>query len=401
MRVSSFVILLQSVILDVSSTYHVDAGLLRRSPPSDHAVWLCHPTTPLLPNMAQTESSNDVGRFASLTDWVHRNLLWLLVASYVLAALFPKPGIAIRGLSFSRSSGDEITAPLMLLALLLFCAAAVVRWSQLRELMQRPGVLLLGLIAIWILPSLLVSALGWVLPAMFGDTVTSGMLVGLALVAAMPVANSSVAWCQNAQGNVALSLGLIVLTIVLCPIATPQMLNLMGLSLSSAETAQCEQLVTQFSGTFFIVWVILPSLAGLIANWLLGLELIDRLRGALRMISAATLLTLNYANASLAMPQALEEGVSKTFLVSSVLAIALSSVGVASGWILSRLLDSDHPTSIALMFGFSMKHTGLALVLAGQVLHTEPRVILMIVLATLLQHVVAGVADWYVAHRSA
>ncbi|MEM8943563.1 MAG: bile acid:sodium symporter [Planctomycetota bacterium] len=349
--------------------------------------------------MALTESRTSAGTFAKFSDWVHRNLLWLLVVSYVLAALFPGPGQKIRGFTLSGATGDQVTAPMLLLALLLFCAAAVVRWSQLRELMQRPGVLLLGLIAIWLVPSLFVSALGWALPAMFGAKATSGMLVGLALAAAMPVANSSVAWCQNAQGNVALSLGFIVLTIVLSPVAAPQMLNLMGLSLSPTETAQCQQLVTRFSGAFFIVWVILPSMAGMAFNWLFGLELIDRLRGLLRMVSAATLLTLNYANASLAMPQALEEGVSKTFLLSSVLAIALSALGVSSGWILSRLLDSDRPTAIALMFGFSMKHTGLALVLAGQVLHTEPRVILMIVLATLLQHVVAGVADWYVAHR--
>lgn len=349
--------------------------------------------------MASTESSDNAGRFAAFASWVHRNLLWLLVASYVLAGLFPGPGQAIRGLSLSRTEGDEVTAPMLLLALLLFCAAAVVRWSQLRELMQRPGILLLGLIAIWLVPSALVSTLGWLLPSLFGKSVTSGMLVGLALVAAMPVANSSAAWCQNAQGNVALSLGLIVLTIVLSPIATPQMLNLMGLSLSEAETAQCEQLVTHFSGAFFIVWVILPSVAGMIANWLLGVELIDRLRGPLRMISAATLLTLNYANASLAMPQAFEEGISKTFILSSALAVLLSALGVASGWTLSRLVGTNQPTATALMFGFSMKHTGLALVLAGQVLHTEPRVILMIVLATLLQHVVAGVADWYFMHR--
>ena len=57
-----------------------------------------------------------------------------------------------------------------------------------------------------------------------------GMMVGLALVAAMPVANSSVAWCQNARGNMALGLGLIVVTIVLSPVATPQMLKLMGYS---------------------------------------------------------------------------------------------------------------------------------------------------------------------------
>lgn len=349
--------------------------------------------------MSINDSSNDAGRFATFSTWVHRNLLWLLVASYLLAGLFPGPGKLIRGLSLTRTTGDEVSAPLLLLALLLFCGAAVVRWSQLRELMHRPGILLMGLVAIWLVPSLFVSALGWVLPSLLGDFVTSGMLVGLALVAAMPVANSSVAWCQNAHGNVALSLGLIVLTIVLSPVATPQMLNLMGLSLSAQETQQCEQLVTRFSGTFFIVWVILPSLAGMTFNWLLGLEWIDRLRGSLRMISAATLLTLNYANASLAMPDAFDEEAPKTILISSILAVMLSAFGIASGWLLSRVLAVDEPSKTALMFGFSMKHTGLALVLAGHVLHTEPRVILMIVLATLLQHVVAGIADWYFMHR--
>jgi len=340
------------------------------------------------------------GRFEIYSNWVHRNLLWLLVASYGLAAIFPGPGRMIRGLSLTRATGDEVTAPLLLLALLLFCAAAVVRWGQLRELLQRPRILLLGLVAIWLIPSLFVSALGWILPALLGEYVTTGMLVGLALVAAMPVANSSVAWCQNARGNVALSLGLIVLTIVLSPLAAPQMLNLMGLSLSPQETKQCEQLVTRFSGTFFIVWVILPSLAGMLINGLAGPQLIDRARGMLRMVSAATLLMLNYANASLAMPKVFDEEAPKTILVSSVLAIMLSALGIANGWFLSRLLAVDNASATALIFGFSMKHTGLALVLAGQVLHTEPRVILMIVLATLLQHVVAGIADWYFLHRS-
>jgi BASS family bile acid:Na+ symporter len=349
--------------------------------------------------MAHSDRSNDEGRFATFSAWVHRNLLWLLVFSYVLAGLLPGPGKVIRGLSLTGASGDEVTAPMLLLALLLFCGAAVVRWSQLRELMQRPGILLLGLVAIWIVPSLFVSMLGWVLPSILGDYLTSGMLVGLALIAAMPVANSSVAWCQNAQGNVALSLGFIVLTIVLSPVATPQMLNLMGLSLSEQETQQCELLVTRFSGVFFIVWVILPSLAGMTFNWLVGPDWIDRLRGALRIVSAATLLTLNYANASLAMPDAFDEQAPKTILISSLLAVLLSGLGIAMGWLLSKIMVVESASTTALMFGFSMKHTGLALVLAGHVLHTEPRVILMIVLATLLQHVVAGMADWYFMHR--
>ena len=79
--------------------------------------------------------ANGTGRFVEFTDWVHRNLLWLLIASYVLAGVFPGPGRMIRGLSLTRATGDDVTAPMMLLALLLFCAAAVVRWSQLRKLM--------------------------------------------------------------------------------------------------------------------------------------------------------------------------------------------------------------------------------------------------------------------------
>ncbi|NOY29990.1 MAG: hypothetical protein GXP28_07365 [Planctomycetes bacterium] len=350
--------------------------------------------------MTSTPSSNGARRLTAFASWMHRNFLWLLVGSYLLATVLPGPGLAIRNLSLTPPSGDKITAPLLLLALLLFCAAVVVRWSQVQSLMQRPGILLLGLIAIWIVPGVLVGLLGWALPHLLGEYVTTGMMVGLALVAAMPVANSSVAWTQNAKGNIALSLGLVVLTIVLSPLATPQMLKLMRLALSDFETAQCEHLITKFSGSFFIIWVILPSLAGGMVNRLAGPERIKNARGTIRTISAITLLTLNYANASLAMPKVFDNEGVKTVLVSAVLAILLSVLGMLSAWLLSRWLSLGNESRVSLVFGFSMKHTGLALVLAGEVLETEPRVILMIVVATLLQHIIAGVADWFLARRA-
>ena len=364
--------------------------------------------------MVPTDRSNDdrdsrlVGPYAAFSAWLHRNLLWLLVGCYLLSAVFPKPGQAIRRWSPALTENpalpgsQEVTAPLLLLALLLFCAAAVVRLSLMSELLKRPGILFVSLIAIWLVPCLFVSALGWALPNVLGDFATSGMLVGLALVAAMPVANSSVAWCQNSRGNVALSLGIIVLTIVLCPIVTPQLLNLMGFALSPLETEQCEQLVKRFSSTTFIVWVIFPSFAGMMFNRLAGPAWIDRLRDSFRLVSVSTLLTLNYASASLAMPQVLHgEEAWQTILLSAGLAILLSILGVLSGWLTSRVMSLDKPTTTALMFGFSMKHTGLALVLADYIAQQEPRVILVIVLATRLQHVVAGLTDWYFMHRGA
>ena len=343
--------------------------------------------------MTSSDSNNGSGWFGKAAARMHDNFLWLLVASYLLAAVAPGPGLAIRGMSYTRSTGDEISAPLLLLALLLFCAAAVVRWSQVRDLLGRPGILLLSLLAVWIVPGAFVSLLGWLLPAALGDHVSAGMMVGLALVAAMPVANSSVAWTQNAHGNVALGLGLIVLTIVLSPLATPQMLKLMGLSLSAEETRHCMTLVNRFSGMFFIIWVILPSVAGLVCNRLAGPERIAKARGWLRLISAVTLLTLNYANASLAMPKLFDNKDYASILLSAVMALTISLLGFASAWVISRLWKLDQATWISLIFGFSMKHTGLALVLAGEVLQDEPQAILIIVQATLLQHIVAGMVD--------
>ena len=46
------------------------------------------------------------------------------------------------------------------------------------------------------------------------------------------------------------------------------------------------------------------------------------------------------------------------------------------------------------MFGLSMKHTGLALILGNMVLSNQPLAILLIVLATLMQHIIAGVVQW-------
>lgn len=346
--------------------------------------------------MASSDSKNGLGRLGRMVAWIHDNFLWLLVACYLLAAVAPGPGLAIRRLSYTRSTGDEISAPLLLLALLLFCAAAVVRWSQVRELLVRPGILLVSLLAVWIVPGALVGLLGWLLP---GAQLSAGMMVGLALVAAMPVANSSVAWTQNAHGNVALGLGLIVLTIVLSPLATPQMLKLMGLALSPEETEHCETLVQQFTGMFFIVWVILPSIAGLVCNRLAGAERIARARGSIRLVSAITLLVLNYANASLAMPKLLDSKSWAPILLSAVLALSIPLLGFASAWAISRLGKLGQATWISLIFGFSMKHTGLALVLAGEVLQDEPQVILLIVQATLLQHIVAGMVDRWLARH--
>jgi predicted Na+-dependent transporter len=99
------------------------------------------------------------------------------------------------------------------------------------------------------------------------------------------------------------------------------------------------------------------------------------------------------------MPKLLESESWASILLSAVLALSFSLLGFASAWVLSRRGKLDQATWISLIFAFSMKHTGLALVLAGEVLQDEPRAILIIVQATLLQHIVAGMVDRWLARR--
>jgi predicted Na+-dependent transporter len=77
-----------------------------------------------------------------------------------------------------------------------------------------------------------------------------------------------------------------------------------------------------------------------------------------------------------------------------VLALALSAVGLGLGWLMAHWLRTGADSRSAIMFGLSMKHTGLALLLAGSVLVDQPLAILVIVLATLSQHLLAGVVQW-------
>ena len=333
------------------------------------------------------------GTLSHCAALLHRFFLPLLLATYAASGVFPGPGVTIREYAVALPGGHQERVSMLLLAVLLFCAAAVIEWSQVRELVDHPSILLAGLLTGWFGLLLLVVACGALLAQALGDPATEGLLVGLALVAAMPVANSAAGWTQNARGNVTLSLGLIVLSILLSPLATPNLLKLMGLVLSAEDTDRIEQVVEQFSGWRFILWVILPSLAGAAAAWRAGPQRIARAKPAFRIITMAAILTLNYANASLAIERLWASEPLSVIALAATLAVAVSSIGWGLALLQARAMNLSPSTMTGLGFSLSMKHTGLALVLAGEVLHDQPRVILVILLSTLAQHLVAAAAD--------
>lgn len=325
--------------------------------------------------------------------WFHRNFLIVLVATYTLAGIAPRVGSVIREYEVGLPGGGVERVSMLLLAVLLFCAAAVIDWEQIAEVVHRPSILAVGLAAAWIGPVLLVVVLGPIISRMGIGQATSGVLVGLALVAAMPVANSSAGWTQNAGGNVALSLGLIVVSIILSPLITPTLLDVTGGILAHEDKERIERVVTQFSGWRFMLWVILPSLVGAFFAWTAGEHRIAAAKPWFRIVTLSTIIVLNYANSSLAVETLWAREKPLVVLVAAGLAVLVSLVGIGLAVVQARLFKLPKRSLLALMFGLSMKHTGLALVLAGEFLKDQPRAILVVLLTTLAQHVVAGLVD--------
>lgn len=338
-------------------------------------------------------------RSSARFEWarfVKRHVFWLLIGCYALAALLPQPGQQLRSWRWTPTAlpATEITLPLVLLAVLLFCAAVQTDLEQIRAIRCRPWALLWGTLAVWAAPVVLVLVSVVALPLLVDRAETAELLVGLSLVASMPVANSSVGWTQLVRGNLALSLALVLVTIFLSPWVTPALLGSLRLTMSSADRSSFEALIANFSGAFFIIWVVLPTAAGLACRHSLGSERVAGIGSWLTLASVASLLVLNYVNAALALPEVFAQSRYPVLLATAVIALAVSAIGLAAGWLLARLLMEDASTRLALMFGLGMKHTGLALLLAGAVLSQARLAILMIVLATLAQHLLAGLIQW-------
>lgn len=329
---------------------------------------------------------------APLAERIRRHFLWLLLATYLVAWLVPAPGVAIAQWQweYGLPRGDAIRLPMVLVAVLLFNAALAVELRELRGVLRRAPSLAAALVGVWLGPALVVVAAS-LLFALVGGVNGAGLLLGMSLVAAMPVANSSAGWAQQSGGALGWALALVVLSIVLSPVVTPGVLRLVGMSLSAAEAARVEQLVLEFSGKTFIVWVLVPTALGMLARHWMGAERAAGLRPATLLTTSLAILALNYVNGSLALPGAVAEPRVAVIVSAFGAALAMCLSGIAGAGVVGRLFGMTPPARLALRFALSMKHTGLALALASAFLENDPEANLFIIIATPTQHVVAGI----------
>jgi bile acid:Na+ symporter, BASS family len=337
------------------------------------------------------------GRLESLAESLHHNLIWLLLGSYSIAALVPAPGRWVRSRSLGRlelfGEATDISLPLVLLGGLLLNAGLGVRASRLKGLVRQPLALSAGLFANLAVPVAAIFMLSQALRVWHNPDEVQNVLVGLALIASMPIAGSSTAWAQNADGDLALALGLVLLSTILSPFTTPAILHAVGWMTVGDYSEDLHELAAGGTVGFLAIGVLLPCVLGMIGRAAAGEKRMAAARPGLKLANMAILLALNYTNATAALPQVVSEP-DWDFLAAILVVVTLVCAGAfVAGWGVARLVRADAPRQTSLVFGLGMNNNGTGLVLAGTALADHPLVLLPILVYNLVQHLAAGVAD--------
>jgi BASS family bile acid:Na+ symporter len=336
-------------------------------------------------------------RVAALVHVIHRRFIWIIVSSYAVAAVWPGFGLWIRNLHLGSATVFQgklaFSLPPVMLASLLFNAGLGVRTAELKHMLRKPLVLLGGVFGNVATPLAFILAVSFAMRFWHNPDEVQQILVGLALVASMPIAGASTAWSQNANGNLALSLGLVLATTLLSPLLTPVVLHAVGFVTTGDYSEDLHELAANGAVSFLGVWVILPSLLGILTRWLVGEHRISVVMPYLKLINYVVLVLLNYSNASLTLPNVLSDPDLDFLAVMLAIVIALCIVAFASGYLLAKIFRADRKETVSLMFGLGMNNNGTGLVIASLALADHPQVMLPIIFYNLVQHLIASAVD--------
>jgi BASS family bile acid:Na+ symporter len=333
----------------------------------------------------------------AIGSFVHKHFLALLLAIYAIAAVFPEFGLWLRNVSLGEfeflHETTRITLPMLMLALLLFNAGLGVRTSELRNLLRRPFPLIAGLVANIMIPIALIFVVTQAMRFWHNPDEVQNILIGLALIASMPIAGSSTAWAQNSNGDLTLSLGLVLLSTLLSPVMTPVSLHSVGLMAQGEYATELHALAGYGTGVFLLLCVLIPSLLGILVHWGVGAARIVPVKPQLKLFNSVNLLLLSYSNASVSLPQTVANPDWDLLAVTLAIVVSLCVLAFASGWLIARLPNTDSAQRASLMFGLGMNNNGTGLVLASMTLAAHPTVMIPIIFYNLVQHLVAGSVD--------
>lgn len=329
-----------------------------------------------------------VGRF------LHRRLLLLLIGAYLLAYFFPSPGVYFRSLKLGGMSGSG-----GLLAIMLFVAGFGIQSSNFSSLARRTKGIAIGVIVNALFPLFVLSILSGMADFWHNANEIKTILLGLSIVAVMPIAGSSVAWAQNSDGDMIVSVGLVLASAVFSPLVTPFGIHVLRFVLFPLRSLK---LSISLSGTlsFLVTSLLIPGIAGLYVRKKV-MESTARLSlPFLKILSILALLILNYSNGAVALPLAFRHPDWDFLFLTLIVAFVLCICDFTAGWFVGRISNLGRDQAHSMIFGLGMNNNGAGLAFASTQLAHFPMVVLPIIIFNFGQQVTAGLVTWLLRKRS-
>ncbi|MFZ4700125.1 MAG: bile acid:sodium symporter, partial [Candidatus Methylumidiphilus sp.] len=197
----------------------------------------------------------------SLFKFIHNKFFHCIILSYAIAGFFPQFGFWIRKIEFGSflffdGSTVKISLPIMMLSALLLNAGLGIQKEEIANLFKYPKLLIFGLTANLIIPVGFTYFISLSLQLWHNPDEVQNILVGLALIASMPIAASSTAWAQKSNGNLALSLSLVLFSTLLSPVTTPIGLHSIGWMANGDYAEDLHEIAWQGTGAFLFISVL-------------------------------------------------------------------------------------------------------------------------------------------------
>ncbi len=231
-----------------------------------------------------------------------------------------------------------------LLGVVMFGMGMTLTWGNFAEVLQRPKVIMVGLV----LQYLLMPLTAWVVGALLG--LSTPLLVGLVLVGACPGGTASNVICYLARGDVALSITLTTCATLLAVLATPA---LTWLYVGQQVPVPVLQMLWSVAKI-----VLLPVAAGVLVNSLAG-SFLKKAKPLFPLISVAAIVVI------IAIVVALNrDNLANMGLVVAVAVILHNATGLAGGYWITRVLGWEERICRTIAIEVGMQNSGLGVALA-------------------------------------
>ena len=268
------------------------------------------------------------------SDFVGRNMAWIVLIIAAMALFMPETSLWIQTKWINY-----------LLMIVMFGMGLTTKLSDFAIVFKRPGDIITGCAAQFIIMPLLAFVLG----KAFG--LNNELLVGTVLVGTCPGGTSSNVITYLSKGDTALSVGMTSINTLLAPFLTP-LLTYLYLRTSVSVDAKAMFLS-------IIQVVLVPIGLGLLINRLFG-KYTQRIRDSLPLISVAAICLIVAAVVSHN-----SEKIMSTGLIIFVVVILHNLLGYLFGYLIGVLFKMDLPRKKAVSIEVGMQNSGLATTLAG------------------------------------